>query len=216
MARLGAAAGANDAGMRMALLLTVETLSDPPSSMLSADAQHHLVASTDPFLAYRRCASRFDGHDPIQQMLLTDITLQLPCQFLPKVDRATMAHGLEARVPLLDERVASLAVGLPSKLKVRGAEKKIVLRDAMRNWLPDAILDGPKTGFGVPFEYWIRDPLYEFARGAILDDGFINRFGFSRGNLEDALSHHHAGRQDRGFLLWKLLQLSLWSNEYLR
>src|SRR5690606_26154134 len=138
----------------------------------------------DPFLAFRRCASRFACHDPVQQMLLTDITLQLPSQFLPKVDRATMAHGLEARVPLRDERVASLAVGMPTGLKVRGAQKKIVLRDAMRERLPAAILDGPKTGFGVPFEHWIRGPLHQLARDAIMDDTFIQRFGFDRLHLQ--------------------------------
>jgi asparagine synthase (glutamine-hydrolysing) len=215
-ARLAAAAGSADSALRMALLLTVETLHDPPSAMLSQEAQQRLAASTDPFLAYRRCASRFDVADPVQQMLLTDITLQLPSQFLPKVDRATMVHGLEARVPLLDDRVASLAVGLPSHLKVRGAQKKIVLRDAMRGRLPAEILDGPKTGFGVPFEHWLRGPLRGLARDAILDGGFVERFRFDRSRLTVALDQHCAGVRDRGFLLWKLLQLSLWSSECLR
>jgi asparagine synthase (glutamine-hydrolysing) len=216
LARLGAAAGSADPALRMALLLTVETLHDPPTAMLSQEARRRLAASTDPFLAYRRCASRFDVPDPVQQMLLTDITLQLPSQFLPKVDRATMAHGLEARVPLLDERVASLAVGLPSHFKVRGAQKKIVLRDAMRGRLPAEILDGPKIGFGVPFEHWLKGPLQGLARDAILDGGFIERFGFDRGRLAVALDQHCAGVRERGFLLWKLFQLSLWSREYLR
>lgn len=214
LARLGAAAGSADSALRMALLLTVETLEDPPSAMLSHEAQQHLAASTDPFLAYRRCASRFDVPDPVQQMLLTDITLQLPSQFLAKVDRATMALGLEARVPLLDERVASLAVSLPSYMKVRNSQKKIVLRSAMRGRLPAEILDGPKTGFGVPFEHWLRGPLKAAAHDAILDDGFIARFRFDRGRLAVALGQHCTGVRDRGFLLWKLFQLSLWSREY--
>jgi asparagine synthase (glutamine-hydrolysing) len=216
LARLGAAAGSPDSALRMALLLTVETLHDPPTAMLSQEVQERLAASTDPFLAYRRCASRFDVPDPVQQMLLTDITLQLPSQFLPKVDRAAMAHGLEARVPLLDERVASLAVSLPTHLKVRGAQKKIVLRDAMRGRLPAEILDSPKTGFGVPFERWLKGPLQGLARDAILDGGFIERFRFDRSRLAAALDQHCAGVRDRGFLLWKLLQLSLWSRECLR
>jgi asparagine synthase (glutamine-hydrolysing) len=215
LARLGAAAGQQDPALRMALLLTVETRRDSPTAMLVDAARRRLEVATDPFLAYRRCAQRFADHDPVQQMLLTDITLQLPCQFLPKVDRATMAHGLEARVPLLDEGVASLAVGIPSSLKVRGTEKKIVLRDALRDRLPAEILDGPKTGFGVPYEHWLRHSLHGFARSAILDPRFVDRFELDSSRLRHALDEHRAGQHDRGFLLWKLLQLSLWSREYL-
>jgi asparagine synthase (glutamine-hydrolysing) len=215
LARLGAAAGHSDAAMRMALLLTVETLRDPPSAVLAPAARRRLDAHANPFAAFQRCARRFAGADPAQQMLLTDISLQLPSQFLTKVDRATMAHGVEARVPLLDEQVASLAVGLPTALKVRGIEKKIVLREAMRGRLPDDILDAPKTGFGVPYEEWLRGALHQFASAAILDSRFINRFEMDRACLETALEEHRSRRRDRGFLLWKLLQLALWSKEYL-
>jgi asparagine synthase (glutamine-hydrolysing) len=215
LARLGAAAAEADPAVRMALLLTVETLRDPPTAMLVPDARRRLEAISDPFAAYRRCARRFAATDPVQQMLLTDIALQLPSQFLAKVDRATMAHGLEARVPLLDEGIAALAVGLPAMLKVRGTQKKIVLRDAMRGRLPAEILDGSKTGFGVPYEEWLRGALHGFARAAILDARFVERFGMDPTRLKTALEEHRSGRRDRGFLLWKLLQLSLWSREYL-
>lgn len=215
MARIGAAAGQCDAAMRMALLLTVETLHDPPEAVLEPAARRRLAAKTDPFAAFRRCASRFPSEDAVQQMLLTDITLQLPSQFLTKVDRATMAHGVEARVPLLDERVASIAVALPTRFKVRGGEKKIVLREAMRGRLPDDILDAPKTGFGVPYEEWLRGALHGFARAALLDPTFVSRFEMDRARLESALQEHRSRRRDRGFLLWKLLQLALWSKEYL-
>jgi asparagine synthase (glutamine-hydrolysing) len=215
LARLGAAAAQGDAAMRMALLLTVETLRDPPEAMLVPAARTRLAAKADPFSAFHRCASRFRAQDPVQQMLLTDITLQLPSQFLTKVDRATMAHGVEARVPLLDERVASMAVGLPAAFKVRGTQKKIALRDAMRGRLPGDVLDAPKTGFGVPYEEWLRGALHGFARAALLDANFVSRFEMDRGRIDTALQEHRAGRRDRGFLLWKLLQLALWSKEYL-
>jgi asparagine synthase (glutamine-hydrolysing) len=215
LARIGAAAGNADPALRMALLLTVETLRDPPTAMMTNGARQRLQAVADPFAAYRRSASRFDNVDPVQQMLLTDISLQLPSQFLTKVDRATMAHGIEARVPLLDEGLASLAVGLPVNLKVRGGQKKVVLREAMRGRLPPEILDAPKMGFGVPYEEWLRGALHKFARAAILEGRFIERFGLDRSRLEIALSDHQARRRDRGFLLWKLLQLALWSRQHL-
>jgi asparagine synthase (glutamine-hydrolysing) len=211
IARMVDAAGHGDPAMRMALLLTMETLRDPPSALLREDAAARLAADTDPFLSYRNCARRFAAEEPVQQMLLTDICLQLPSQFLPKVDRATMALGIEARVPLLDDRVASLAVGLPAALKVRGAGKKIVLREAMRGRVPDEILDGPKTGFGVPYARWLRGPLREFARARILDAKFLERHEFDAQRVARAFDEHVSGRRDRGFLVWKLLQLALWS-----
>lgn len=205
------AVGAEDPAVRMALLLTTETLHEPPTSLLHADAQIQLSSTTDPFLAYRHCAKRFGDVDPVQQMLLTDITLQLPSQFLAKVDRATMACGLEARVPLLDETVARLAVNLPADWKARGAQKKIVLRNALRGRVPDDILDGPKTGFGVPYQHWLRGALHNFARDAVLNQEFLQRFGFERRKLETAFTEHREGTRDRGFTLWKVFQLALWA-----
>jgi asparagine synthase (glutamine-hydrolysing) len=199
----------------MALLLTLETLRDPPTAMLTDVARQRLEATADPFAAFRRCAARFRDADPVQQMLLTDLALQLPSQFLAKVDRASMSHGIEARVPLLDEGVASLAVALPAALKVRGTRKKLVLREAMRERLPAQILNGPKRGFGVPYEQWLRTSLYPFARATILADDFVEHLGFERAALETALDEHRSRRRQRGFLLWKMLQLGVWFRKYL-
>lgn len=209
-ARMAESVGHADPAMRMALLLTTELPGSPPEALFSEARRRDLLERTDPFLAYRNAAERFAQHDPVQQMLLTDLTVQLPSQFLTKVDRATMAAGVEARVPLLDERVAELAVGLPSQWKVRGAQKKIALRESQRGRLPDAILDGPKTGFGVPYEHWLRSSLFEFSRERLLDDGFLGRFSLDRSRVEKALAEHRSGSRDRGFLLWKLLNLQLW------
>jgi asparagine synthase (glutamine-hydrolysing) len=134
----------------------------------------------------------------------------LPSQFLPKVDRATMAAGIEARVPLLDERVAELVVNMPSEWKARGREKKVVLRDSQRSRLPAAILDGPKTGFGVPYQQWLRTSLYDFARDRLLDNGFLSRSALDANKVEQFLVQHRNGQCDRGFMLWKLLQVAIW------
>lgn len=209
IARIVDSLGHIDPAMRMALLLTVETLQDPPENMLTADRRHHLAATTDPFLVYRRAAERFKDQEPVQQMLLTDLTVQLPSQFLTKVDRATMAAGIEARVPLLDDRVVELVVGMPSNWKARGTEKKVILRESQRGRLPDSILDGPKTGFGVPYEYWLCNSLYEFARERLLDTSFLATYALDGHALEQALQQHRLHKRDRGFLLWKMLQLAL-------
>ena len=210
-ARMASSVGAADPALRMGRLLTVNTPDRPPESLLLEDRRHALEESTDPFLAYRRAASRFANHDAVQQMLLTDLTVQLPSQFLPKVDRATMAAGVEARVPLLDEQVARLLVGMPSHWKARGLKRKVLLRAVLRGRVPDSIIDGPKTGFGVPYVHWLRTTLFEAARERVLDARFINDYGLSQTAISRTLAQFVAGRDNDGFLLWTLLQLAMWN-----
>jgi asparagine synthase (glutamine-hydrolysing) len=214
LARVARAVKAPTAAMRMALLLTIETLQRPPTWLLADDARAHVERTTDPFLGYRRNAARFERKDALQQMLLTDLMLQLPSQFLPKVDRATMAAGVEARVPLLDEKVACLALSLPMQWKVRGGTRKVVLRDALRRSLPDSILDAPKSGFGVPYRQWLATSLFEFARSAVIEPGFIRRFGFDQKRLESAFADLRRDHRRGGFTMWKVLQLALWANQH--
>jgi asparagine synthase (glutamine-hydrolysing) len=211
-ARMAGSVGHPDPAMRMAFLLTMETPHRSPEACFLLDRRRELTKTTDPFLPYRKAADRFQEYDAVQQMLLTDLTVQLPSQFLPKVDRATMAAGVEARVPLLDENVARLAVAMPADWKVKGIEKKVVLRNSQRGRLPSSILDGPKTGFGVPYENWLGSSLNEFARGHLLDVNFLQRFGLDPELMEGMLTKHRERADGRGFLLWKLLQLAIWNS----
>lgn len=211
-ARMAEAVGNRDAALRMGLLLTVETLDDPPDSILCAEQRAHLTSATDPFLAYRNAANRFASFEPVQQMLLTDLTVELPSRFLTKVDRATMAAGVEARVPLLDELLVELAVRMPSQWKVSKTQKKVVLRESQRGRLPNVILDGPKTGFSVPFSYWLCSPLKEFTRELLLDRSVVDYFGFDKRIIEKTLREMSPEGNSKTFLIWKLLQLALWKN----
>lgn len=208
--RMADAMSERDPALCMALLLTVETRADPPDRLLQMDRRRALAESTDPFLAYRQAADRFRGTDPVQRMLLTDLTVQLPSQYLVKVDRATMAAGVEARVPLLDDRIARMAVAMPSRWKTRGVEKKVILRESQRGRLPGTVLDGPKTGFGVPYQEWLRTSLQTYAAERLLDPGFLATFAFDGRAVERAFKAHVDRRRERGFLLWKLLQLAIW------
>jgi asparagine synthase (glutamine-hydrolysing) len=211
--RLAGAFAPADIGLRMALLLTDETLAVPPTRVLTAEAQRRLGA-TDPFTRYREMNARFDGRDPVDRMLRTDCCIILPDIYLEKVDRATMAHGLEVRVPMLDRDLAAYVMGLPSTYKVRGLEKKWILRRAMRGILPDAILDAPKHGFSVPFETWLRKPLAPYLRSVLLDDS-VRRAGlFDPATLDRMVAEHTAGTKNHGFLLWKALNLQLWIGRY--
>ena len=90
-----------------------------------------------------------------------------------------MAYGLEARSPFLDHELMELAASIPASLKVRGSEKKWILREALRGWLPDEILDRPKQGFSVPLSGWLRGDLRAWSREVLLDRETLDRGYFA-------------------------------------
>jgi len=209
-ARFFQAMGHPDPAIRLALFMTMESQDLPPTRMLSSGARSRSEAH-DPFASYREAHGRLCDLDPVQRSLYADTMLLLPDQFLEKVDKATMAHGIEVRVPFLDAELSDYALGLPAHLKVRRGQKKFILRRALRGIVSDDILDGPKTGFGVPYAHWLRTTLADYARSAILDGGagLIDRAA-----VESAFREHIDGRRNHGFILWKLLNLALWMRFY--
>lgn len=209
------AIGHADPALQMALYLTQEDFLNPPTRLFSEDARQQL-ARHDPFAAYHTTYSRLRSFDTVQRALYTDCLILLPDMFLEKVDKSTMAHGIEVRVPFLDSDLTDYALGLPSGIKVKYGQKKRILRRALRGIVPDEILDAPKEGFGVPYQYWLREPLADYLRSVLLDDS-IQQWGiFDRTALESTIQEHTSGLRNHGFLLWKLLNLGLWYRMYLR
>ena len=206
------AMGHPDPAMRMALLLTDESLASPPTRVLSGAARA-LLAPHDPFARYRFMQEHLGHLDPVQRMLHVDASILLPDIYLEKVDKSTMAHALEVRVPFLDNEISAFAMALPSSLKVRHGQKKWILRRALRGILPDAILDAPKTGFNVPYSRWLREGLRPYLESVLLDPGTLASGFYDAAALRESLSEHIALRRDNGFLLWKLLNLQVWARQ---
>jgi asparagine synthase (glutamine-hydrolysing) len=168
-------------------------------------------ASADAVLAGPWRAS--GAHDVVDRMLDVDVQTYLPDDLLTKMDIATMASSLEARSPLLDHELMELAASLPAELKVRGREKKVVLRDALRGWIPDAILDAPKRGFRLPLGDWLRGELRGFARDVLLDRRAVERGCFRQAYVRELLDRHAAGVEDHSQGIWTLLMFELWHQE---
>ena len=204
----------SDPAVRAALYMTPETLANPPTRTLSADWRDALQV-LDPFARYREVHRGIAQLDPVQRMLYTDTQVHLPDTFLEKVDKSTMAHSIEVRVPFLGAGLTSYAMGLSSALKVRRGKKKFILRRALRGIVPDEILDGPKTGFSVPYGYWMREPLVEYLRSVVLDPSAQRSGLFDLAEVERAIAEHVDGRRNWEHLLYKLLNLALWQREYL-
>ena len=123
-----------------------------------------------------------------------------------------MAHSLEARSPFLDPELMQFAASIPAAMKLRGMEKKRILRDSLRAWLPDTILDRPKQGFSVPMAEWLRGELREYSREVLLDPASLSGQRFRPGAVEGLLDEHVAG-SDHSQRIWALMMLELWRTE---
>ncbi len=150
-------------------------------------------------------ARRANTDDPLALAQFIDFQLYLPGGILTKVDRASMAHSLEVRVPLLDHKLLEWAATLPSSLKLRGGEGKYLLKKAAERRLPREILYRRKMGFSPPLAAWFRGPLRPRAEAlaqseALLDSGMIRPDA-----VKELVSAHTAGRADHSTLLWALL-----------
>jgi asparagine synthase (glutamine-hydrolysing) len=154
------------------------------------------------------------GSDRLDQLLEVDVRTYLPGDLLTKIDIATMAHSLEARSPFLDPEMMQFAAAIPAPMKLQGMEKKVILRDALRAWLPDSILDRPKQGFSVPLAEWLRGDLREYSRDVLLDQASFSKARFRPGAVQELLDGHLAG-QDHSQRIWALLMLEQWRAEVL-
>ena len=205
------ALSADDVGTCMALLLTEEDVLSNPLGVFSADIQAELT-KYDPFSRYRECQALFRNRDVVTQMSLVDLMVILPDIFLEKVDRSTMAAGIEVRVPFLDHDLVDYALRIPGRCKVPWGRKKGLLKQALKGILPDYVLQGQKTGFGVPYGFWLRTtlrPLFfdHLGRFESCHPDFLNR-----SLISSWYSEHVTQTRDRSFILWKLLNFLIWAN----
>ena len=142
---------------------------------------------------------------PLSRVQYLDLKTYLVGDILTKVDRASMAHGLEVRVPLLDHRFVEYAATLPPDLKLQGREGKHVLKRALEGYLPHEVLYRPKMGFSGPLQAWFRGPLRQRLRDAVLGPVLADTGLFNRPFLTTLVDQHQSGRRDNSAVLWSLM-----------
>jgi asparagine synthase (glutamine-hydrolysing) len=156
------------------------------------------------FETLRGHMTRSGSEDPLSQAQYADFKTYLPGDILTKVDRASMANGLEVRVPLLDHTLVEWAARLPSSLKLRGREGKYALKAALEPYVSQRILYRPKQGFVVPLARWFRGPLRQRVRESLCGPALRGSGLFDMAAIETLLNEHQSGARDHSAALWLL------------
>jgi asparagine synthase (glutamine-hydrolysing) len=153
----------------------------------------------------RRHMTGTDGGHHLDRAQLTDLKTYLPGDILTKVDRASMAHSLEVRVPFLDHKLVEWAAGLPPDLRLRGGAGKYILKKAMEPRLPRRILEREKMGFSVPLAHWLRGPLRHEVRQSLTGARLRETEIFHMDAVTKLLDQHQSGTRDHSAALWALV-----------
>ena len=183
----------------------VSVMPDRVRAQLFSDGFKRSLQGYGAIEVMRRHAASSPTDDPLSIIQYVDMKTWLPGDILTKVDRASMAHALEVRVPLLDHEFVEWASGVPSSLKLRGQEGKYVFKKALEPYLSDDILYRDKMGFSIPLASWFRGPLRDRVRQALLGSTLADTGIFNMAFLKEMVEQHQSGRRDYTAPMWTLL-----------
>ena len=199
-----------DPARRYARMTSFFRFGEPEKAWVYGDALRDAVTGDD---AEEAIAAPFRGahaQDFLHRMIAADLGTRLPEHTLLLADRMSMAHGLDARAPLLDHRLAEFTARMPARLKARGGRTKIALREAVRDWLPSTIVSRPKQGFMFPVAFWLDERRLRDVRDS-LANGPLTGAGWIRPEAVHRLAAEHMARgADHHVRLWMLLNLDAW------
>lgn len=183
-------------------------------TVLSADVLQ-AMESVDYLEPVTRYFMPCQAGEDLNRMLYVDAKTYLTDDILTMTDKITMAHSLEARVPLLDHHLVEFAATVPASLKVRGWETKHILRKYLAASLPREIWDRPKHGFTVPVGLWFKGDLNDFASQVLLSSQAVSRGFFNPAGIKDLLRQQKGGTNDLGGGIWSLLNFELWCCQFI-
>lgn len=175
-----------------------------------ADPASMLIGGAEPATLMNGDGGAIAALGDMQRMMARDMLSYLPDDILVKVDRAAMGVSLESRVPFLDHRVVEFAWSLPQSMKVRDGQSKWALRQVLYRHVPQALIERPKMGFGVPIGAWLRGPLRPWAE-ALLDESRLRREGFFNVQMvRTTWAEHLSGARNWQYRLWDVLMFQAW------
>ena len=201
----------SDAFQKIAQLLESGTLDDFYQKVIRfwPPAENPVLGGKDVSLVSRE-DPRLLPDDPVERMMLRDMQGYLPGDILTKVDRATMAVGLEARVPLIDHRLVEYMWRMPLKMKIRNTETKWLLRRILDRYVPNDLTSRPKAGFAVPLADWLRGPLRDWASELLSTERLADTGLFDARRVQAVWHDHLTGGRNRHYALWSVLMAQSW------
>lgn len=169
-----------------------------------------VIGASEPSIWADAQTAMLDRDDFSERMMFHDLVGYLADDILTKVDRAAMAVSLETRIPLLDHHVVEYAWRLPLSMKIRNGQGKWLLRHVLSRYVPRALTERPKMGFGIPLDSWLRGPLRQWAED-LLDEGRLCREGYLHPEpIRQKWNEHLSGRQNWQYWLWNVLMFQAW------
>ena len=184
---------------------TVSVLNEPMRSRLFSQSLRAQLGGYNAIDVFRRHAGDAQTDDPLALIQYLDLKTYLVGDINTKVDRASMAHSLEVREPLMDHPLVEWLASLPSDLKIRGGESKYLLKESMAQQLPHELMYRPKMGFAVPLARWLRGPLRSKVSSALLGQPMAETNLFNMTYVGELIDAHMTGRRDYSTPLWTLL-----------
>ena len=170
------------------------------------------LRSNDVYAPVRDALGRFSQDDVLNRQLYADLCLYLADDILVKVDRMSMATSLETRAPFLDGDLMELAFSMPGHLKIRDGERKWILKQAMKDVLPDTILNRQKEGFSIPMKNWLRQELQPLMRDLLSRERAARRGLFDPAVVEQLMNEHTEGRENHAHTLFPLMVFERWAD----
>jgi asparagine synthase (glutamine-hydrolysing) len=198
-------------------LKTVNSLNDMYQSLVTEYYKEKDVVIHDGLILKTKldkCSIDSKVGNPEQQMMVCDSLTYLPDDILTKVDRAAMSVGLETRIPFLDHRVVDLSRKIPIDMKIKDGNGKWILRQVLYKYIPQELIDRPKTGFSIPIGQWLRGPLRTWAED-LLDESKIRQDGYLDSELVLKLWRQHIDKKyDWSSRLWAILMFQVWLRDF--
>jgi asparagine synthase (glutamine-hydrolysing) len=184
---------------------SVSILRTPMRQRLFSAQFKATLGDYDALQVFANHAAKADTRDPLALIQYLDLKTYLIGDINTKVDRASMAHSLEVREPLMDHKLVEWLASLPSTQKIRGQEGKYLLKQAMEPHLPNDVLYRPKMGFSIPLARWFRGPLKARVQESILGSRLADTGWFNRDYLRELVRDHNNGSRDYSASIWTIL-----------
>ena len=191
------------------------TLLDKQRDVLYSSDFLNSLSQSDSYHAFLDLKNHSHFRNLLDLFMYIDQSMCLPNAILSKVDRMSMAYGIEVRCPLLDLDVIKVSYQIPLRLKVSLRSRKYILRRLLHSMLPQNLILKRKKGFGIPVNHWLRSELKDFMCDAVLSESFLSLGFFNRQGLQRIVNEHIKKKRQHGSILWSLMIFAVWHRQQL-